>query len=101
MVNFNCMCGISLLKLFLMFAVTLQLFSALTEKEATAGANLLFMIQAETIKKEGYVAYFSVSYMYHLTPSPRTVRTIPRYLLSVTTAGRAAGLLCSASFMHL
>ena len=54
------MCGISLLKLFLAFAVILQLFSELTEKEASAGSTSLFTIQAEAIKKEGYIAYFSV-----------------------------------------
>ena len=54
------MCGISLLKLFLTFAVALQLFSELTEKEVTAGVASLFTIQVEAIKKEGYVAYFSV-----------------------------------------
>ena len=58
MANFNRMCGISLLKLFLAFAVAFQLFSELTEKEATIGAASLFTIQAEAIKKEGYVAYF-------------------------------------------
>ena len=60
MANFNLMCGISLLKLFFAFAVALQLFSERTEKEATVGAASLFTIQAEAIKKEGYVAYFSV-----------------------------------------
>ena len=55
------MCGLSLLKLFLKFAVTLQLFSELTEKKATVGTASLFTIQEEVIKKEGYVAYFSVS----------------------------------------
>ena len=49
------MCGISLLKLFLTFAVALQLFSELTEKEVTAGAAWLFTIQTEAIKKKGYV----------------------------------------------
>ena len=57
MANFYRMCRISLLKLFLAFAVTLQLFLELTE-EATVGAASLFTIQAEAIKKEGYVAYF-------------------------------------------
>ena len=60
MANFNRMCGISLLELFLTFSVLLQLFSELTEKEVTVGTAVLFMIQAETIKKEGYVACFSV-----------------------------------------
>ena len=60
MATFNRICDISLLKLFLAYAVTLQLFSELTAKEATAGMALLFMIQAEATKKEGYVAYFPV-----------------------------------------
>ena len=60
MANFNLTCGISLLKLFLAFAVTLLLFSELTEKEATAGVASLFTIQEEAVKK-GYVACFSVS----------------------------------------
>ena len=43
------------------FAVALQIFSELTEKEATVGAVALFTIQAEAVmKKEGYVACFSV-----------------------------------------
>ena len=54
------MYGISLLKLFLVFAVALQLFSEFSEKEETAGAAALFTIQVEAIKKEGYVACFSV-----------------------------------------
>ena len=52
------MCGDSLLKLFLTFVVAFRLFSELTEKEVTAGAAVLFMIQAEAIKKEGYIAYY-------------------------------------------
>ena len=87
MVNFNRMCGISLLNLFLAFAVTFQLFSELTEKEATVGMASLFAIQAEAIKKEGYVAYFSDgNASVSLTPSSRTVRTIPRCLLFVMIA---------------
>ena len=56
------MCGIYLLKLFLASAITLQLFSKLTKKEATAGIASLFTIQEEAIKKDGYmyIAYFSV-----------------------------------------
>ena len=50
--------GISFVKLFLTFAVALQLFSEFTEKEVTAGTAELFTIQTEAIKKEVYVAYF-------------------------------------------
>ena len=68
------MCGISLLKLFLVFAVTLQLFSELAAKEATSGVAVMFMILAEANKKESYVANFwSVMLLFYLTPSPRTV----------------------------
>ena len=46
----------SVLKLFLAFAVALQLLSEFTEKEVTAGAAVLFTIQAKAMNKEGYVA---------------------------------------------
>ena len=78
------MCGVSLLKLFLAFAVAFHLFSELAVKEVTAGATALFTIQAESIEKEGYL---SVILLFDLTPLPRTVQTIPRYLLSVMIAG--------------
>ena len=57
--NFNLTCGVSLLKLFHVFAIALQLFSEFTEQEATVGLASLFMIQEEAIKK-GNVVYFSV-----------------------------------------
>ena len=60
MVNFNCTFGISLLNPFLAFAVTLQLSSEHTEKEATGGTDTLVMIQAEASQKKGYFDYFSV-----------------------------------------
>ena len=54
------MWSISLLKFFLVFAVTLRLFSELTVKETTASAAVLFVIQVEAIKKESYVTDSSV-----------------------------------------
>ena len=67
--GFNRMCGISLLELFLAFPVALQLLSQLTDQEATANLAALFMIQAEAINKDGYVAYFlSAMPLFQLTP---------------------------------
>ena len=48
--------------LFLLFplALTLQLFSELTEEEATWDATTILTIQAEAVKEKGPVAHFSV-----------------------------------------
>ena len=50
-----------MVSLFLALAIALQLFLELTEQEVTTGATALFTIEADTVKKEGYVTYFSVS----------------------------------------
>ena len=54
------------------------------------------MIQAETVKGEGYMYVadlLSVMLLFCLTPLPKTVWITSRYLLSITIAGQVAGLL--------
>ena len=86
--------------LFLAFAVALLLLSEITEKETTSGAALLFTIRKRPSRKATLLIFWLAMLLFRLTHLSRTVRTTPRYLLSVMIAGRVAGLLCSASFMQ-
>ena len=73
-VTLNPICGISLLKLFLTFSVTLLLLSELTVKDATADAAALFMVQVEVIIKTALLLMFwSVMLLLHLTTLPRPI----------------------------
>ena len=102
MATFTPVCGISVSKLFLVFAVVLQPFSEHTEKEATASTAEHFVIQPKAIKEVGYVADFSVfNASVRLGCFARNCMTILKYLLSLTIAGQVAGLLPSISLIQL
>ena len=64
--------------LFLLFPLALQLFSELTEEEATKDATTILTNRAEAVKEKGHVLIsLSVCLVFRLTPQPPSVWTIP------------------------
>ena len=55
--------GVNLLKLLFTFPVHFELFSELAAKQATSGADTLFLVKAEKVKKERVYVSFARSFL--------------------------------------